>query len=385
MLRSKPAASRVQRFLHVLFGISVAAALGGIATAFGENLAPQAATAAMMIVIALGTWHYWSAGRQKQTVALVLALSAIGLLMTIDAFGFPLVFTALIVLVLSWGLWVGVGVSLIITVIMGALLHQSFGDDAGGITYVIGQSLANAVLFSLVLIVAALLRAIETQRAELESANAQLTDAMKTSRDLVLAEERARAAAELHDGLGHQLTLISMSLEYADRMREKKPELAWQEVANASETTRQALADMRLWVRALHPARLDQLGEPGAFDAIAEVFRGTGLDVAVDVSNTESLGTSHALFAYRLIQEGLTNVLRHAGATGVVFAVSREKSGALRLTVGDNGTGTGDIQPGYGLRGLMERAEELGGQLRLVRPGRLGGLDLVAELPDEGR
>ena len=385
MLRSKPAASRVQRFLHVLFGISVAAALGGIATAFGENLAPQAATAAMMIVIALGTWHYWSAGRQKQTVALVLALSAIGLLMTIDAFGFPLVFTALIVLVLSWGLWVGVGVSLIITVIMGALLHQSFGDDAGGITYVIGQSLANAVLFSLVLIVAALLRAIETQRAELESANAQLTDAMKTSRDLVLAEERARAAAELHDGLGHQLTLISMSLEYADRMREKKPELAWQEVANASETTRQALADMRLWVRALHPARLDQLGEPGAFDAIAEVFRGTGLDVAVDVSNTESLGTSHALFAYRMIQEGLTNVLRHAGATGVVFAVSRDKSGALRLTVGDNGTGTGDIQPGYGLRGLMERAEELGGQLRLVRPGRLGGLDLVAELPDEGR
>lgn len=385
MLRSKPAASRVQRFLHVLFGISVAAALGGIATAFGENLAPQAATAAMMIVIALGTWYYWSAGRQKQTVALVLALSAIGLLMTIDAFGFPLVFTALIVLVLSWGLWVGVGVSLIITVIMGALLHQSFGEDAGGLTYVIGQSLANAVLFSLVLIVAALLRAIETQRAELESANAQLTDAMKTSRDLVLAEERARAAAELHDGLGHQLTLISMSLEYADRMREKKPELAWQEVANASETTRQALADMRLWVRALHPARLDQLGEPGAFDAIAEVFRGTGLDVAVDVSGTESLGTSHALFAYRLIQEGLTNVLRHAGATGVVFAVSRENSGALRLTVGDNGTGTGDIQPGYGLRGLMERAEELGGQLRLVRPGRLGGLDLVAELPDEGR
>lgn len=385
MPRSRPAASRVQRFLHVLFGISVAAALGGIATAFDRDLAPQAATAAMMIVIALGTWYYWSAGRQKQTVALVLALSSIGLLMTIDAFGFPLVFTALIVLVLSWGLWVGVGVSLLITVIMGALLHQSFGDDADGLTHVVGQSLANAVLFSLVLIVAALLRAIETQRAELAHANAQLTDAMKTSRDLVLAEERARAAAELHDGLGHQLTLISMSLEYADRMREKKPELAWREVANASETTRQALADMRLWVRALHPARLDQLGEPGAFDAIAEVFRGTGLDVAVDVSSTEHLGTSHALFAYRLIQEGLTNVLRHAGATGVVFAVSRDKSGALRLTVGDNGTGTGDIQPGYGLRGLMERAEELGGQLRLVRPGRLGGLDLVAELPDEGR
>ncbi len=382
MPQSRPVSSRIQWFLHVLFGISIAAALGGVAIGFGQDLVPQAVTGAMMIVIALGTWYYWSTGRQARTAALVLALSSIGLLMTIDTFGFPLVFTALIVLVLSWGLWVGVGVAVLVTGIMAALLLQYYGDDVNGLVQIAGQTIANALLFSLVLIVAALLRAIEAQRAELVSANAQLTDAMKISRDLVLAEERARAAAELHDGLGHQLTLISMSLEYADRMREKKPELAWQEVAHASETARQALADMRLWVRALHPARLDQLGEPGGFEAIAEVFRGTGLDVAVDISPTERLGSSHALFAYRLIQEGLTNVLRHAGATGVVFAVSRDTSGVLRLTVGDNGTGADDIQPGYGLRGLMERAEELGGSLRLVRPGRLGGLDLVAELPE---
>jgi len=349
---------------------------------FGRQLVPQAMTGVMMIVITLGAWYYWSTGRQARTAALVFALSSVGSLMTIDTFGFPLVFTSLIVLVLSWGLWTGVGVAFFITGIMAALLHQSYGGEADGLTQVVGQTVANALLFALVLIVAALLRAIEAQRAELVAANDQLTAAMETSRDLVLAEERARAAAELHDGLGHQLTLISMSLEYADRMREKKPDLAWQEVVTASETARQALADMRLWVRALHPARLDQLGEPGAFEAIAEVFRGTGLDVAVGISSTERLSSSHALFAYRLIQEGLTNVLRHAGASGVVFAVSRDKTGTLRLTVGDNGSGTGDIQPGYGLRGLMERAEELGGSLQLVRPGRLGGLDLVAELPE---
>ncbi|MFT3943393.1 MAG: histidine kinase [Ancrocorticia sp.] len=382
MPQSKPVSSRIQWFLHVLFGISIAAALGGAAMTFGRQLVPQAATGMMMVVITLGAWYYWSTGRQARTAALVFALSSVGSLMTIDTFGFPLVFTALIVLVLSWGLWAGVGMALFITGVMAALLHQNYGGEADGLTQVVGQSVANALLFALVLIVAALLRAIEAQRAELVAANAQLTAAMETSRDLVLAEERARAAAELHDGLGHQLTLISISLEYADRMREKKPELAWQEVATASETARQALADMRLWVRALHPARLDQLGEPGAFEAIAEVFRGTGLDVAVDISSTERLSSSHALFAYRLIQEGLTNVLRHAGASGVAFAVSRSKTGALRLTVGDNGSGTGDIQPGYGLRGLMERAEELGGSLQLVRPGRLGGLDLVAELPE---
>lgn len=224
MPQSRPVSSRIQWFLHVLFGISIAAALGGVAIGFGQDLVPQAVTGAMMIVIALGTWYYWSTGRQARTAALVLALSSIGLLMTIDTFGFPLVFTALIVLVLSWGLWVGVGVAVLVTGIMAALLLQYYGDDVNGLVQIAGQTIANALLFSLVLIVAALLRAIEAQRAELVSANAQLTDAMKISRDLVLAEERARAAAELHDGLGHQLTLISMSLEYADRMREKKPE-----------------------------------------------------------------------------------------------------------------------------------------------------------------
>ena len=187
-----------------------------------------------MIVITLGAWYYWSTGRQARTAALVFALSSVGSLMTIDTFGFPLVFTSLIVLVLSWGLWTGVGVAFFITGIMAALLHQSYGGEADGLTQVVGQTVANALLFALVLIVAALLRAIEAQRAELVAANDQLTAAMETSRDLVLAEERARAAAELHDGLGHQLTLISMSLEYADRMREKKPDLAWQEVPRVS-------------------------------------------------------------------------------------------------------------------------------------------------------
>ncbi|MFN8049676.1 MAG: hypothetical protein U0P48_14045, partial [Ancrocorticia sp.] len=121
MPQSRPVSSRIQWFLHVLLGISIAAALGGVAIEFGRNLLPQAVTGTMMIVIALGTWYYWSTGRQARTAALVLALSSIGVLMTIDTFGFPLVFTALIVLVLSWGLWTGVGVAALITGIMAAL------------------------------------------------------------------------------------------------------------------------------------------------------------------------------------------------------------------------------------------------------------------------
>ena len=242
--------------------------------------------------------------------------------------------------------------------------------------------MSNTIQFSLVLIVAVLLRAFNAQHAELVTVNAQLTEAMDASRDLVLATERARAAADLHDGLGYQLTLISMSLEYADRMREKDAELAWDEVANASATARQALADMRLWVRALHPARLDQLTEPSSFEAVADVFRGTGLNVEVEVSTDEQLDARRTLFAYRLIQEGLTNALRHARASQVLVTITQDEAGGLRLVVADNGSGSSKIRPGYGLRGLIERAEALGGRLRLQLPGSLGGLDLIAELPE---
>jgi signal transduction histidine kinase len=274
-------------------------------------------------------------------------------------------------------MWLGVAVAVTMVAILVALLHA---DTGGNLEAVIGQTLMNSALFVVILIFAAVLRAFDQQHAELLLVNERLTEAMDASRDLVLAQERARAAAELHDGLGQQLTLVSMSLDYADRTRARDPEPAWAEVANASVVVKQALADMRLWVRALHPARLDQLTEPSAFESVAEVFRGTGLDVQVEIAPDERLERPHALFAYRLIQEGLTTALRHARATRVVFRIERDADG-LRLTVGDNGAGDGEIQPGFGLRGLTERAEELGGTLRLNRPGGLGGLDVIAELP----
>ncbi|MEI2776220.1 MAG: histidine kinase [Tetrasphaera sp.] len=79
---------------------------------------------------------------------------------------------------------------------------------------------------------------------------------MSTERDLVLAQERTRAARELHDGLGHRLTLVAMSFEYAQRMRHRDPEPAWAEIENAAKTNQEALDHMRLWVRAAPPESL---------------------------------------------------------------------------------------------------------------------------------
>lgn len=381
MARPVSAITRVRRLLHVLFGSSLVAAMVGVFLRLSHGMIADAVIAFLLALVAAGAWWARMSDWQPRAGSLVLTLCGVGALVLIDTWGIPLLFTALIVLVVDWGMWLGLGTAVVTTGLLAAMLHRQYADDPDVVGGVIGQSAANAVLFALVLIFAGVLRALDAQHAELVQVNAQLTEAMEASRDLVLAEERARAAAELHDGLGHQLTLISMSLDYAGRMRNRDPEKAWGEVANASVAARQALADMRLWVRALHPARLDQLTEPSAFEAVAEVFRGTGLDVQVEVATDEPLDAPRGLFAYRLVQEGLTNALRHAGASRVVFSIERDDGGTLRLTVADNGNGSGEIQPGYGLRGLIERAEELGGTVTLQPSGRLGGLDVIAELP----
>ena len=376
----RPAATRVRLMLHVLFATSVLAAAGGMVTHL--LAADSASTVATIVLLAIAATAWWfrMAGRYARAASLILSLCAVGLVTLVDALGLPMLFTALVVLVVDWGMWVGLVMVLVMSGVMAFMLYETADGD---IDTVVGQSILNAALFVLILLFGGLLRAFEQQHAELAEANVLLTEAMDASRDLVLAEERARAAAELHDGLGHQLTLVSMSLDFADRMRDRDPARAWAEVAHGSAIAKQALADMRLWVRALHPARLDQLTEPSAFEAVADAFRGTGIDVRVEVGTDERLARPHALFAYRLIQEGLTNALRHAQATHVVFGVDRDAAGRLRLAVGDNGAGVadGELRPGYGLRGLTERAEALGGTLRLSSPGRLGGLDVIAELP----
>lgn len=377
MAHPSTAVDRVRRLLNAMFAASLLAALGSVVLrAPGE---PGNAAAILLLVAAAGAaWRFRATDRFPKVASLVLALCGIGVVTFGDNLGLPLLFASLIVLVVDWGLWTGCAVGALMIVVLVALLHDGYQGEWAPVLL---QSLANAALFGIILIFGAVLRAFDQQHRELVAVNVQLTEAMDASRDLVLAQERARAAAELHDGLGHQLTLISMSLEFAGRVRDRNPDAAWKEVVNASAMTRQALADMRLWVRALHPARLEELTDPQAFEAVADVFRGTGLAVSVDVApELGRLDRPRALFAYRLIQEGLTNVLRHTSADRVVCALDRDTD-RLRLVVSDNGTLSQQPEPGFGLRGLTERARELGGTLRLRHPGRLGGLDVVVELP----
>ncbi|MFN8097358.1 MAG: histidine kinase [Dermatophilaceae bacterium] len=217
--------------------------------------------------------------------------------------------------------------------------------------------------------------------AELSAANARLRARMPLERDLVLAQERARTARELHDGLSRGLALVGSSIEAARGERETAPDRAWQAIARAAATNTEALETMRLWARALNPPSTAYgVGGAAAFDDVAEAFRGTGLDVRVSHhGDEESLPGPVGVFATRLIQEGLTNVLRHARARRVDIDIVQSRY-QVRIAVRDDGVGLVVPTEGFGLRSLRERAVALGGRLVVDAPVT-GGSEIAAVLP----
>ncbi len=108
-------------------------------------------------------------------------------------------------------------------------------------------------------------------------------------------------------------------------------------------------------------------------------MRGAGLLVSTDIAQTAGLAPALSRTAFRILQEALTNVLRHAGPGTRVHVVVRSSSGVLVLIVTDDGVLTGPLSPGSGLRGMRERVEGVGGTLSVRAAG--SGCEVRAELP----
>ncbi|MEV4111849.1 sensor histidine kinase [Nonomuraea sp. NPDC049695] len=200
-------------------------------------------------------------------------------------------------------------------------------------------------------------------------------------RELTVAQERARMGAEMHDSIGHHLTVIKLSLENAERFRTRRPEAAWDEVRQAKELAVAALADARRWVRALRPLALEGRVGGAALERLATSFDGTGLAVSFEVVGDEPpLEPDVELVLYRVLQEGLTNAVRHADARQVSGTLAFDGERVV-LVVADDGRGRAHgARGGFGLPSLAERARAVGGTLSAGdRPG--GGFEVRAELP----
>ncbi len=201
--------------------------------------------------------------------------------------------------------------------------------------------------------------------------------------DRAVTEERLRIAAEVHDVAGHGLSVIAMQAGIALHVLDRRPEqarVALEEIRAASvealDGLRAALAD----VRTPGHAPTDP-GAPGVsqLEALVERIRSAGLAVSLDVRGQPApLAPAADHAAYRIVQESLTNVLRHAGAARASVALEHS-GGALTLTVSDDGT-RAPGPPGGGIEGMRARAAAAGGTLRAApRPG--GGFEVWAKLP----
>lgn len=229
----------------------------------------------------------------------------------------------------------------------------------------------------------------ESQRllAELQDAHARLQAYAAQAEALAVAEERNRLAREMHDTLGHRLTVAAVQLQAVERLIQADPGRAGQMAATVREEIRAALAELRQTVAALRAPLEADLPLDQALRRLAADFEAaTGVQVTVALPElSPRIPPTHRLTLYRGAQEGLTNVQKHAGASHVWLSLEAGND-VLTLRIADNGRGPAARTPAdgegyhFGLNGLQERGSYLGGTVTLAeRPG--GGAELIVSLP----
>jgi signal transduction histidine kinase len=204
-------------------------------------------------------------------------------------------------------------------------------------------------------------------------------------------EERLRIAHELHDVLGHHISLISVQAGVALHLMDKQPEQARVALSVIRDATKEALRELRSVLDVLRqvneePPRSPSPGLTGLSDLVSRSSE-AGLQVHTEVSgDLKGLPASVDLAAFRIIQEALTNIIRHSGqTTSSVYVTCNEQELTLRIDneVGKEGPRDG-IGLGQGILGMQERASALGGVIE-AGPRPDGGFRVFARLPLDGR
>lgn len=216
---------------------------------------------------------------------------------------------------------------------------------------------------------------------ELQDAYDQLQDASVTAMQYAVLEERARIARDIHDAVGHSLTSLIVQMQALRYMINKDAEQAERSLEGMLVVARQGLHDIRTSVHSLADDRsssgitplLALLSRMEASAFIRYTFRADLKDEDLDVDTNGIL--------FRVLQEAITNVIRHSQATLVDVSLQRE-SGSIVMRIRDNGIleSTRKISEGYGLRVMKARLEERGGRLSysILKPH---GFEIAAEMP----
>ena len=208
----------------------------------------------------------------------------------------------------------------------------------------------------------------------------------------VVSEERVRMAADLHDGVGHGLAVIAMQAGAALHVLDRDPEAARRNLEAIRAESKESLDLLRRQLARLTDTETGAGSAPRApehgladLPALVERVRTGGLEVSLRLE-VDSASAESERAAYAVVQEGLTNVLRHAGATRAEVSIVSTPAAEMVVTVDDDGRGSdmlsGERRPGMGIVGMRSRVEALGGTLEAGPEVR--GFRLRASLPLSG-
>ena len=225
-------------------------------------------------------------------------------------------------------------------------------------------------LVFILLLVNALLneRTIQTR---LQKTNEDLQHSAAQVKQLATAQERSRIAREMHDSLGHSLTALNIQLEGAIKLSQRDPQKSQQLLKEAKRLGSIALQDVRQSVATLRESSPQDSLQTQLNSLINTLKTSTGITPTVNIQLLIPLSEATTLTLYRLVQEGITNIVKHAKATEVELSLTANAR-EITLLLRDNGRGfdLAQTSTGFGLQGMRERAQAIGGTLTInSQPG----------------
>jgi signal transduction histidine kinase len=218
---------------------------------------------------------------------------------------------------------------------------------------------------------------------ELQTTHRKLQEYAIKAEQLAVAEERNRLSREMHDTLGHRLTVASVQLEGVQKLIAKDPAKAEEMTETVGEQVREALHELRQTIATLREPLEADLPLDASLKRLVHGFEdATGILIHLMLPEFfPEMSAAHRLAIYRTAQEALTNVQKHSDAQQVWLQVSRQED-ILTLRISDNGKGVKEQEDtsGFGLRGIQERAAQLGGKCG-IEPRKGGGTQVELSLP----
>jgi signal transduction histidine kinase len=318
-----------------------------------QRTRPELIWAYLAFEIALGTYIIYIGNSGAWLIVLPLVSTAIGHLPR------PWAIATCVVI------WLGQ--------IMPICLAGAWGEAAGW-----GMAFLSAIVFVAVFTQVAVDE--RNARGELVAVNQKLREYAAQIEELAVVQERNRLAREIHDGLGHYLTAINIQLKAAQAMNAQDPKLANEALNNAQTLTQEALTDVRRSISALRadPSTSRPLAE--TLSRLLAEIRTTGVRAELEVEGPpQPLAPQIEFTLYRAVQEALTNVRKHAHASRVDLRLIYSEH-AVQVTLSDNGVGSDEPSGGFGLLGLQERVQLVGGTLHLTT-ARGEGFKIEVSIP----